>query len=391
MSKLFKSYKTMDEYNADKISISKDNLTYVQSGNEYMTSEVGSDVVTYNKICFIEDGGYIYRNNQEYGGSSGSGSVDIPNASEVENGLMTTTYVKNLAACKEVTDKIDVDKLVTKNANGSVSITSNDITTIYGSETITTGDTVVNIADLLNDYNKVEYDDSTKHINFYHDDTLLAYVDCGDFIVSGFVKDVTTDDSNFIFTFELANGGESTTTVAFSKIFKASDYYKANAIDDLLKEKQDTLVSETNIKSITIDGTSYTMLGSGTVNIELPKTTNKSVYYLKVHLYSSSNSYYSVVADFIINEKYTGSTIADFTTWLKNQGYNSSSNIYPCSGLAGKHSTSAFLSTITMSYVAKWLYTSSDGKTLYCQKEDDGTDTLSSNCNKIQVIQTQII
>lgn len=390
MSKLFKSYKTMDEYNADKISISKDNLTYVQSGAEYMTSEVGSDVVTYNKICFIEDGGYIYRNNQVYGGS-GSESVDIPNASETQNGLMTTTYVKNLAACKEVTDKIDVDKLVTKNANGSVSITSNDVTAIYGSETIQTGDTSINIADLLKDYNKVEYDDSTKHINFYHDSNLLAYVDCDEFIISGFVKDVTTDDSNFIFTFALENGGESTTTVAFSKIFKASDYYKANAIDDLLKEKQDTLVSETNIKSITIDGTSYTMLGSGTVNIELPKTTNKSVYYLKVHLYSSSDSYYSVVADFILNEEYTGSTIADFTTWLKNQGYNSTSNIYPCSGIAGKHTGSGLFSSITVGYIAKWLYTSSNGKTLYCQKEDDGTDTLSSNCNKIQVIQTQII
>lgn len=390
MSKLFKSYKTMDEYNADKISISKDNLTYVQSGAEYMTSEVGSDVVTYNKICFIEDGGYIYRNNQVYGGS-GSESVDIPNASETQNGLMTTTYVKNLAACKEVTDKIDVDKLVTKNANGSVSITSNDVTAIYGSETIQTGDTSINIVDLLKNYNKVEYDDSTKHINFYHDTTLLAYVDCDEFIISGFVKEVTTDDSNFIFTFALENGGESTTTVAFSKIFKASDYYKANAIDDLLKEKQDTLVSETNIKSITIDGTSYTMLGSGTVNIELPKTTNKSVYYLKVHLYSSSNSYYSVTADFIVNEEYTGSTITDFTTWLKNQGYNSTSNIYPCSGIAGKHTGSGLFSSITVGYIAKWLYTSSDGKTLYCTKEDDGTDTLSSNCNKIQVIQTQII
>lgn len=391
MSKLFKSYKTMDEYNSDKISISKDNLTYIQGGNEYMGSEVPDNIVTYNKICFIEDGGYIYRNNQIYGGIGSSGSSDIPNASESTNGLMTTTYVKNLKACKKVTDKIDVDKLVTKNANGSVSITSNDVTAIYGSETITTGNTTVNIADLLNDYNKVEYDDSTKHINFYHDTTLLAYVDCAEFIISGFVKEVTTDDSNFIFTFALENGGESTTTIAFSKIFKASDYYKANAIDELLKEKQDTLVSETNIKSITIDGTSYTMLGSGTVNIELPKTTTTSKYYLKVHLYSSSNSYYSVIADFIIDEKFTGTTISDFTTWLKNQGYNSSSNIYPCSGLAGKHTSSSILSSITMAYGAKWLYTSSDGKTLYCEKEDDGTDKLSSNCDKIQIIQTQII
>ncbi len=36
MAKLFKSYKTIDEYNKDKISIAKDNLSYVCGGNEFM-------------------------------------------------------------------------------------------------------------------------------------------------------------------------------------------------------------------------------------------------------------------------------------------------------------------------------------------------------------------
>lgn len=81
MAKLFKSYKTLSEYNKDKISISKDNLTYVQNGTAYTTAEVADDIVTYNKICFVEDGGYIYRNNQVYGGNG------------VESGNISSTYI----------------------------------------------------------------------------------------------------------------------------------------------------------------------------------------------------------------------------------------------------------------------------------------------------------
>lgn len=83
MAKLFKNYKNMSEYNSDKISISTDNLTYVQNGSVY-TSETPEGITTYNTICFLNDEGKIYKNNKEYGGSSGeiteAPSVKVVNA-----------------------------------------------------------------------------------------------------------------------------------------------------------------------------------------------------------------------------------------------------------------------------------------------------------------------
>lgn len=381
MSKLFKSYKTMDEYNKDKISISKDNLSYVYSGSEFMIAEKDDSVVTYNTICFIEDGSYIYRNNKRYTGGD-SGTV-YPDADETHDGLMTSDHVKDLLKLKVDVANINTDNFVSKNSNGTVSITTDDITAIYGGNHIKTANNTITIDDLVKSYNKTSYDNSTKHINFYHDDSLLGYIDCTDFIISGFVKSVTTTDTSFIFTFETSNGDEEY-PVLFSKIFQASDYYKANAIDELLKEKQDTLVSEDNIKSLTCQGTSYSLVGSGTV--ALPE-----VYHLKVHLYSSSNSYYSVECDFFTNIKYEGTSISDFTSWLSSQGYNSSSNVYPCSGIGGSQSIGSIFSSSKVPYFVKWLYTSSDGKTLYGMKENNETCDLSTNTNKINVIQTRIM
>lgn len=381
MSKLFKSYKTIDEYNKDKISIAKDDLSYVCGGSEFMIEKKDDSVVTYNTICFIEDGTYIYRNNKQYAGG-GSGTA-YPNADETHDGLMTSGYVKDLLKLKTDITNINTDNFVSKNSNGSVSITTDDDTAIYGGSTIKTANNTITIDDLVKSYNKTSYDNNTKHINFYHDDSLLGYIDCSDFIISGFVKSVTTTDTDFIFTFETSSG-DSEFKVAFSKIFQSSDYYKINAIDELLKKKQDVLVSEDNIKSLTFQGTSYSLLGNDTLT--LPE-----VYHLKVHLYSSSNSYYSVECDFFTTSKYKGSSISDFTSWLSSQGYNSSSNVYPCSGIAGSQSIGSIFSSSKVPYFAKWLYTSSNGNTLYAMKENNETCELSANVDKINVIQTRIM
>lgn len=296
---------------------------------------------------------------------------------------MTSVYVKDLLKLKSDVADINTDNFVGKNSNGSVSITTDEDTTIYGGSTIKTATNTITIDDLVKNYNKTSYDNDTKHINFYHDNDLLGYIDCTDFIISGFVKSVTTTDTAFIFTFETANGDEEY-PVEFSKIFQSSEYYKINAIDELLKKKQDVLVSEENIKSLTFQGTSYSLVGNGTVT--LPE-----VYHLKVHLYSSSNSYYSVECDFFTTSKYDGSSISDFVSWISFQGYNSSSNVYPCSGIAGSQSIGSLFSSSKVPYFAKWLYASSDGKTLYAMKENNETCELSNNVNKINVIQTRIM
>lgn len=269
-------------------------------------------------------------------------------------------------------------------------------------------------SDAIKHFDTVKYDSTNKQIVFYNCSTKLASIDCDDFIISGFVKDVTTDDTQFIFTFS-TESEDKEIKISFSKIFDSKDYYKAALLDEMLAKKQDVLtiddslstvstnvvenktiteainkkqdelISETNIKSLKVSGETYSLLGNGSV--ALP-----SVYNIKVLLYSSSNSYYSVTADFITTEDYQWSSVSDFTTWLSNQGYNSSSKVYPCSGIAGKHSQSTgIFSTITVPYVVKWMYTNSSGSKLYAVKEDDGTDEISSNCNSITLIHTRLM
>lgn len=302
-----------------------------------------------------------------------------------------------------------------KSLRGTSLLGSGDIDTFYFKTEI---DELVSKleekSDAIKHFDTVKYDSTNKQIVFYNGPTKLTSIDCDDFIISGFVKDVTTDDTQFIFTFS-TESEDKEIKISFSKIFDSKDYYKAALLDEMLAKKQDVLtiddslstvstnvvenktiteainkkqdelISETNIKSLKVSGETYSLLGNGSV--ALP-----SVYNIKVLLYSSSNSYYSVTADFITTEDYQWSSVSDFTTWLYNQGYNSSSKVYPCSGIAGKHSQSTgIFSTITVPYVVKWMYTNSSGSKLYAVKEDDGTDEISSNCNSITLIHTRLM
>lgn len=302
-----------------------------------------------------------------------------------------------------------------KSLRGTSLLGSGDIDTFYFKTEI---DELVSKleekSDAIKHFDTVKYDSANKQIVFYNGSTKLTSIDCDDFIISGFVKDVTTDDTQFIFTFS-TESEDKEIKISFSKIFDSKDYYKAALLDEMLAKKQDVLtiddslstvstnvvenktiteainkkqdelISETNIKSLKVSGETYSLLGNGSV--ALP-----SVYNIKVLLYSSSNSYYSVTADFITTEDYQWSSVSDFTTWLYNQGYNSSSKVYPCSGIAGKHSQSTgIFSTITVPYVVKWMYTNSSGSKLYAVKEDDGTDEISSNCNSITLIHTRLM
>lgn len=302
-----------------------------------------------------------------------------------------------------------------KSLRGTSLLGSGDIDTFYFKTEI---DELVSKleekSDAIKHFDTVKYDSTNKQIVFYNGSTKLTSIDCDDFIISGFVKDVTTDDTQFIFTFS-TESEDKEIKISFSKIFDSKDYYKAALLDEMLAKKQDVLtiddslstvstnvvenktiteainkkqdelISETNIKSLKVSGETYSLLGNGSV--ALP-----SVYNIKVLLYSSSNSYYSVTADFITTEDYQWSSVSDFTTWLYNQGYNSSSKVYPCSGIAGKHSQSTgIFSTITVPYVVKWMYTNSSGSKLYAVKEDDGTDEISSNCNSITLIHTRLM
>jgi hypothetical protein len=122
MAKLFKSYKTLEEYNKDKISVSKDNLTYVQGGTEYTTTEVTDDIVTYNKICFVDEGSYIFRNGQKYTGSDIVDGKYVPlnDNKKIDNEYMpTSTAIFSSNASETVTNTYNYSTVINDSSSTS--------------------------------------------------------------------------------------------------------------------------------------------------------------------------------------------------------------------------------------------------------------------------------
>lgn len=144
-------------------------------------------------------------------------------------------------------------------------------------------------------FGAVDYDSSTKHINFYHESTtgsVLAYIDATDFVKDGFLESVDIEDKTIsgetvpclVFKWN-TDAGIQETDIPLTDLFDPSNYYNktevdnaisaatsgkvdtttfntySGSVDTALQGKQATLVSGTNIK--TVGNTS--VLGSGNI------------------------------------------------------------------------------------------------------------------------------
>lgn len=98
----------------------------------------------------------------------------------------------------------------------------------------------------------VDYDSSTKHINFYSKDdtsktTVLGYVDATDFVVDGMVSNVEvksvtisgTPTTCLVITFN-SDAGKQDINIPISQIFDASNYYTKSEVDTALSGKAST-------------------------------------------------------------------------------------------------------------------------------------------------------
>jgi len=90
-------------------------------------------------------------------------------------------------------------------------------------------------------FGKVNYDSSTKRINFYgKDDTsmtnVLGYVDASSFVVDGMVEDVRIENGNLVIDFN-TDSGITDITIPLTDIFDPSNYYTKTEIDTALAGK----------------------------------------------------------------------------------------------------------------------------------------------------------
>lgn len=89
-------------------------------------------------------------------------------------------------------------------------------------------------------FDDVEYDSSTKRINFKKNSSVIDYVDATDFIKDGMVSSVTVSNGNLVISFNTEAGREDI-TLALTQIFNPSNYYdKATADGKFLSAYTET-------------------------------------------------------------------------------------------------------------------------------------------------------
>ena len=133
----------------------------------------------------------------------------------------------------------------------------------YGSG-LTSGD-VINLITQSDAFERVVYDPTTKRIYFYNGEGTPATtsVDCTDFIKDGMVSEVKIENGYLIIVFNTDSGKENI-SIPLTDIFNPDNYYTKSETDTKLSEKQNNLVSGTNIKTIN----NQSILGPGNIEIK---------------------------------------------------------------------------------------------------------------------------
>lgn len=165
-------------------------------------------------------------------------------------------------------------------------------------------------ADVEGLFGAVNYDSTSKRINFYNTSTggtVLGYVDATDFVKDGFLQSVTIENKTIegqsvpclVFVWN-TDAGISETDIPISGIFDPTNYVSVSdfntysaatataiggkvdtstfetysgSVDTALSGKQETLVSGTNIKTINNES----LLGSGNITIEAAGTVDQTI------------------------------------------------------------------------------------------------------------------
>ena len=163
-------------------------------------------------------------------------------------------------------------------------------------------------ADVEGFFGAVDYDSTSKRINFYNTSTggtVLGYVDATDFIKDGMVsnveiKEVAGKGVCLVITFN-SDSGKQAIEIPISQIFNADNYYTKDEVDAELAKKANT-------------ATTYT---KSEVNAELAKKADTATTYTKT---ATDNK----IADYTYDKDTIDQKIADSGTFDPTQYYTKS-------------------------------------------------------------------
>jgi hypothetical protein len=91
------------------------------------------------------------------------------------------------------------------------------------------------IPDVSGYIDDADYDSNEKKINFYHGNTLIAYIDATAFIKDGMVTDVTISNGYLVITFN-TDSGQEPISIPLTDIFDPSNYYTSGQTENRLNE-----------------------------------------------------------------------------------------------------------------------------------------------------------
>lgn len=158
-------------------------------------------------------------------------------------------------------------------------------------------------ADVEGFFGAVNYDKTSKRINFYNTSTggtVLGYVDATDFIKDGMVSSVEIKNGKLIITFN-SDAGKEAIEINISDIFNADNYYTKDEVDAELAKKADT-------------ATTYT---KSEVDTELAKKADTATTYTKTATDEK-------IADYTYDKDTIDQKISDSGTFDPTQYYTKS-------------------------------------------------------------------
>ena len=148
-------------------------------------------------------------------------------------------------------------------------------------------------------FNDAVYDSSTKRINFYHDSSILKYIDATDFIKDGMVNDVSIHNgtganastSCLVISFNTDASTENI-EIPLTNIFNPNNYYTKTQIDaSFLPLAGGTMSPDASINMLTSNGYNRVNINPNSIDIGSP------------------NNYISIGAGWVtVNDDYNGNT-----------------------------------------------------------------------------------